>query len=266
MIGTYQIASHAAACTFYLFLSFVPITALLCTILSCLLLTKEQLIEFAMYFVPDYLIGLCLNIIRDVFHANIGVISVSGMVAVWSASRAFVILSRGMDQIYNCTASHPNGRLFMRLRAAFYTIAFIAVVILSIVILVFGRKMLDLLVQMIPEAEPLAKYIDVLRIPTMFAVLVVIFSLFYKFVPFGRRKFALQFPGAVCSALGWILFSAGFSVYLSHTGFLGTYGSIGTVVIALFWGYYCIRILLFGALINHVLPQRKNTGVRRKLS
>jgi membrane protein len=88
-------------------------------------------------------------------------------------------------------------------------------------------------------------------------VLVII----YKFVPGHKQKIINQIPGAVIATLGWFIISTIFSVYLNaFKGFSVMYGSLTTIALAMMWIYFCMYIILIGALINNFSARnmRKN--------
>ena len=58
-------------------------------------------------------------------------------------------------------------------------------------------------------------------------------------------------PGSVFAAIGWLLLTIGFGIYVAHFGnYNATYGSLGAVVVLLTWLYLSCYILVFGAEIN----------------
>jgi hypothetical protein len=70
------------------------------------------------------------------------------------------------------------------------------------------------------------------------------------------QPFKFLTPGAVIAVVTWILASLGFSFYVAHFGNYGaTYGSLGGIVILLFYFFISAAVLLFGAEINAtILP------------
>ena len=86
-----------------------------------------------------------------------------------------------------------------------------------------------------------------------FLVLFFFFWGIYTFVPEKRLKAAKQIPGALFSALAWMVFSLGFSIYFNRIGGRGysyMYGSLAAIVILLLWLYFCMCILFMGAELN----------------
>ena len=60
--------------------------------------------------------------------------------------------------------------------------------------------------------------------------------------------------GAAFSAVGWMILSWIFSVYLDiFKGFSSMYGSLTTIVLIMLWLYFCMYILLLGGEVNMIL-------------
>ncbi len=64
-------------------------------------------------------------------------------------------------------------------------------------------------------------------------------------------------PGSTLTALGWLVLSLGFDLYISHFGhYNATYGSLGAMVAVLTWLYLSSYVLLLGAELNSALDLR----------
>ena len=58
-------------------------------------------------------------------------------------------------------------------------------------------------------------------------------------------------PGAVFSAVGWVLFSFFYSLYVTDfPNAASLYGSLAAVCLLMLWVYFCLLILLLGAELN----------------
>ena len=76
----------------------------------------------------------------------------------------------------------------------------------------------------------------------------------YKFLPNHIVQLKVQLMGAAFSAVGWMIVSWIFSVYLDiFKGFSSMYGSLTTIVLIMLWLYFCMYILLFGGDVNVIL-------------
>ena len=60
-----------------------------------------------------------------------------------------------------------------------------------------------------------------------------------------------QLPGAVFAAIGWMVVSWVFSVYVDvFEGFSTMYGSLTTIVLIMLWMYFCMYCILIGGEFN----------------
>ena len=87
-----------------------------------------------------------------------------------------------------------------------------------------------------------------------FLALLVLFplALLYRFGPCRRNaKWRWVSVGSLFAMTVWLVASAGFSFYVSHFAHYDkTYGSLGAVIVFLFWFYISFYIILLGAEIN----------------
>ena len=84
-------------------------------------------------------------------------------------------------------------------------------------------------------------------------------SIVYYAGPNIHQRFRFITPGAVLAVVIWIAASVAFGVYVQNFGnYDATYGSIGAVVILLFYFYLSAAVLLFGAEVNAVIRNHRN--------
>ncbi|WP_106407383.1 YihY/virulence factor BrkB family protein [Sphingomonas jatrophae] len=80
----------------------------------------------------------------------------------------------------------------------------------------------------------------------------------YRFAP-DRQAARWQWltPGSIFSALGWLVLTLGFGLYVANFGnYDATYGSLGAVVVLLTWLYLSSYVLLLGAELNAELEHQ----------
>jgi len=80
------------------------------------------------------------------------------------------------------------------------------------------------------------------------------FALLYRFAPNRSLPFRYIAPGALFAALAFEGLKAGFTFYLESLGNYSVYGSLGSVIVLLFWVYLTANILIFGGEISAELP------------
>ena len=77
----------------------------------------------------------------------------------------------------------------------------------------------------------------------------------YRFAPnVQEQKWKRLLPGSIIAALTWLAVSVLFTLYVRHFGDFGVlYGSLGTLIILMFWFYLSGIAILVGGEINAIL-------------
>ncbi len=255
-IGAHQLGVYAASGAFFMFLSLVPVTALACSILPYTPLTERMVLEYLSAVIPESMHQLIARIVRDVYGSSIAALSLSALLTLWSASKAFLGLMRGLNAIYD--AQMPKNYLRVRARSGLSILMLLLITVVSLALIVFERRLAAMLTAWRPEMSALFDFFLNLRFVVVVLLLTLIFMLMYKWMPSKKVRLAGQFPGALAAALLWMLLSWIFSVYFRSFGSYGTYGSLTTIVIAMMWMFYCMYIILLGAYVNtHLLQPRR---------
>ena len=265
-IGARKIWTYAAAGTFYLFLSIVPIIALLGSILPYTPLTQEAILGIIDGAVPPTVYSLLEELIGHIYDSSVTTLSISAVLSVWSASLSILALMRGMDAAYDLKR-RENAILF-RLRACFFMVVMLASVLVTLCAIVYGQKILALIQSTLHESwavNLLFGFLQVARYLVMLLLLFTVFICFYKWMPTGKRKLSRQWYGALFTTVAWLVFSSVFSVYVNISNKYGIYGVLGTVIVAMLWMYYCLFFLLVGGYINRYVDIRRLERQEREL-
>ncbi len=246
-----NISAFAASTAFFLFVSLIPILILLCAIIPYTTLTKANLMTFMTEITPDMVDSLVISIIEDVYAKSAGVISVAAVTLLWSASKGMLALIRGLNEIND--VEENRNYVAVRMIAAFYTVILLAVVLLSLIVMVFGNALVSGLIRNIPQTEHFFDFMLHFRLLFSMLVMTAGFSMMYAYIPNKKLKMIYQIPGAVFSAVLWNVFSWAFSIYVGRINDFSTYGNLATIVIIMLWMYMCIYIILIGAYLNRYL-------------
>lgn len=244
-----HVGAYAAQAAYFIILSFIPFILLLLTLIQYTSLTKSDLYTVAQEILPSTLDGFVIGIIDEVYNRGALAISLSAVTAIWSAGKAFFALMRGMNSIYD--VEEQRNYIQLRLWAALYTVIFVVVIVLTLVLLVFGNSIEKMLIKHIPLLGVIMGSIIGLKNVIMLIAIAGFFVILYRFVPNRKAPLLSQVPGAVFTSVSWFLFSTGFSIYMDlTTGFSNMYGSLTTVILLMLWLYFCMYLMLIGAEIN----------------
>lgn len=244
-----HVGAYAAQTAYFIMLSFFPFIILLVTLIRYTSITPADVYEAARAIFPASMDSFILSLINEVYSKTAVTVSVSAIVAAWSAGKGFLALMRGMNTIYN--VEERRNYIILRLRSALYTVVFVIAIILSLVVLVFGNSIHEAAVEHMPFLAVVTGMIVRLKGIVGVCFLTVVFMLLYRFVPNRRARLLSQAPGALFSSVCWYLFSIGFSIYVEYSpGISNMYGSLTTIVLVMLWLYFCLYIILLGAEIN----------------
>ena len=243
-----QIPVYAANACYFLAIAMFPALLLILASLRYTALSATDLIRLLEGILPSALMGAAESLIVSTYYnSSAGVLGISAVAALWSASRGIHGLLTGLNRIYG--VREDRGWLRTRLLSVGYTFVFLLLVIVTLVFQVFGESL---------AGRFLGELID-WRSAWLLVAQILIFGLLYMVLPNRQNRFPGSLPGAVLAAVGWQLFSHGFSLYVERMmdRYTNIYGSVYTVAIGLLWIYCCMCILLFGGLLNRIL-QNKN--------
>lgn len=245
--------TYASSAAFYIFLSLVPMLVVICTIIPYTPLTQESLLEFILEIFPTKVENIVIDIIDDVYERSAGVLSAAILVTLWSAGKGILALRRGLNAV-NDVEEHRN-YFVMRLISSFYTLIFLVVIMVSMIILVFGNVLVEMLLTQVPELQSLFSVLLNFRFLFVWIVLTLIFSAFYAYLPDKKQSLISQLSGAALGAAMWSVFSWGFSLYVSVGKPYNIYGSLSIIVLTMMWLYICMYIVFIGAYINQYLAE-----------
>jgi membrane protein len=253
-IGTRRIWTFAAASTFYLFLAIIPIVTLTCSLLPYTPLTQETLLRIMDDVLPNSFYQIVSGVVEDVYAGSAATLSIAAVASVWTASLSVLSLMRGLDSVYH--VKRKTNFIVFRLTAYFFMVIMLASILVTLCAIVYGQNILDLIRSRLTESwavNILFAQLKYGRYIVITVFLFVVFEIFYKWMPAGRRKLAKQWRGALFTTISWMVFSAVFSFYVSFSDRYGIYGLLGTIIVAMLWVYYCMFFLLLGGYINNYL-------------
>ena len=173
---------------------------------------------------------------------------VGGFMLLLGATTVFAELKSDLDRIWKHTATKASGVWgFLRTRLLSFgmvmTIAFLLLVslVVSAAVSAAGKAWFG-------GFEAL---LHVIEFVMSVGVMTVLFAMIYKLLPAARIAWGDVWVGAfVTSVLFWIgKFAIG--LYLGKSDVVSSFGSAGTLVLAILWVYYSAQIFFLGAEFTH---------------
>lgn len=252
-----SIPIHAASTGFFVILSIFPGLLLLLSLLRYAKLDIHALVALLEGVFPQALLPEMERLILNTYQSTSGaVVSASAIIALWSASRGLHGLLKGLNAVYAVTEN--RGYFYTRLISVSYTFAFLLVLLLTLLLHVFGTKLLLLLEN---ASSPFLRFLtDVIDLRFFLLVFLQagLFTAMFMVLPNRKNSLSDSLPGALFSAIGWLVFSQLYSLYVDYfPSYSGIYGPIYGIALSMLWLYCCICIVFYGGALNFLLMQRE---------
>lgn len=248
-----RIPIHAANTGYFLILSLFPALVLILGILSYTTLDVHNLLGFLEGLIPAALLPEAEFLILNTYeNTTKTVVGISAVTALWSASRGIYGLIQGLNAIYRVPEN--RGYFQVRLISMAYMFLFLLVLILTLVLHVFGTRLLQFLSESsLPFFRFLTGIVD-LRFFLLVFLQTALFTAMFMALPNHKNSLGDSLPGASLASIGWLIFSHLFSVYVEHSPAYGNvYGSVYVLALSMLWLYCCISIVFYGGVLNRIL-------------
>ncbi|OKL36155.1 ribonuclease [Domibacillus mangrovi] len=246
-----------AQMAYFFLLSIFPLMIFMVTLLGYLPLDPNEIFNIIKDFAPSDSLSMVQDTIQEVTSSqNSGLLSFGFLGTIWSASNAMNAVVKGLNHAYDVKET----RAFYHARglSILLTFAFIFVIAVMLILLVFGQKIGEFAFEFLGMGEQFIVIWTWIRFLLPPIVLFFVFVGLYYMAPNLKVKYVTVFPGAVFAVLGWIIVSLGFSFYVNNFGnYSATYGSIGGVIILMIWLYLSAMIILIGGEINALRNDQK---------
>ena len=257
----------AAAISYYALFSLFPLTLLGVSIFGIVLRApgvQERVLNAIIAFLPIHDQSIA-DSLRNVAKLGPTLTAVSAFGSLWAAGA----LSGAVRSALNVVFEVDHDRPFLRAAAIDY-------LLLPIIALPLIGGIAVTAAWRFTQAQVAARFsfadnaltrlgweAGALAIP--FALSFLAFMLTYKVLPNRYLRFRYLWPGALLATLGFEALKAGFGWYLERfANFDVVYGSLGSVIVLLFWIYLTATIVLFGAEVAaevpHVLHEEPRHG------
>ena len=246
-----EMTVYAAQASFFTIIAAFPFIMLLMAMIQLIpTITKSNLLQVITSLVPANLKSLVFGVVENIYtNSPATVLSVTAIAAIWSASRGMLSIERGLNRVFG--KQKKRNYVVTRMICAGYTIIFMLICILTLVLLVLGSSIQGFVEHHFPVVAEITHYVISVR-TVLLLILTIFFTFLYTYVPEKKQHFKKQLPGAIFSTLGWIAFSFAFSIYFNNfSNFSVMYGSLTAIVLLMLWLYVCICILFLGAEINY---------------
>jgi membrane protein len=256
--------NRAAVVAYYAMLSLVPFLSLtLAVAVGARTGVAAELESLSQRLMPPE----AHSIVSDQIHKlqadrPVGLISLSIVILLWSASSLFVAVMDTTNASYGVRDDRPWWK--RRLIAIVLTMVETVLLVVALVCIAVGPEVLALL-NLGGAAHAAAIVVQWLIVVV---ALLAAFAMAYYFGPHVEQEWEWITPGSALGVLALIVASLGFRLYLHFSpSYSETYGALAGVVLMLLWLYLAALALLVGAEINcvieHAAPHGRAPGQKQ---
>ena len=249
-----SLSVYAASACYYVVLSLVPAGLLLFSLLS-LLPDGEAYDRIIRSLLPDYLTKAVKPLEQIRSHTPIGLLSVSGFVAIWSASKSVLTVRNGLNAVMEQTEHEGFLRKRLRAMASLLLLFLFFLFILSATIL---SERITVSLQESGIILPSGLYqIIKYRYVYSYIILCLVFGSIYRLLPQTKLRLSYCFLGGTLSSAGCLLFSAGYSIYVNQiSSYDQMYDMLGVTVLGMIWIRVCFSVILYAGRLIFLLQYR----------
>lgn len=244
-----SITLYSAQTAYFVVVSLIPFAAVLVPLLTLLIpdSTVELLTE-AIHILPGTLGDIAERVLMHLFKIpDSQILVLYIIISLWAASKGIMSLQNGLHGIYHVKVT--ENYFIRRFRCVGYTFILLLLILFCLAFLILGNTLEQLLYQYIPFLNPFAQFIFAFRTLIGIVFFVFVCTAGYKYL--AGSSFQDSLPGVILTTIGWMVFTYGFSVYVTYISkYITFYGSLGALLLLFLWLYFCLLILMVGAEFN----------------
>jgi membrane protein len=257
-----DVPSLGAQLTYYLILAFFPFLIFLVSIIGLANISSEDMIREFTRVLPSDSGTTVRSIISEITLSSNGTLLSFGMLAtIWAASNGVNAIIKGLNKAYD----EVENRSFWKVRGLSVLATFVLalVIIISMLMLVFGKGIGEYLFQWMNYPDGFLFIWSIVKLAIPIVALFVVFMLLYRVTPNRKLTWRGVVPGSIFTTIGWIVSSLLFSFYVNEFGnYTKTYGSLGGIIVLLIWLYLSSIIIILGGEINATLAFGKEGKIK----
>ena len=154
----------------------------------------------------------------------------------------------------------PAKPVFYTIRQLVFTVVFLVFIVFLFLLALLGRRFvttvtawlgINQVLQIPPILLNLWQY---LRFALLAVIMFAVVGLLYAVAQDRKNRVRTILPGVVLAMAAWLVVSIGFSVYVENVAdYSVIYGTLGAVIVLLFWLYLTSFVLIFDAEFNAAL-------------
>jgi membrane protein len=250
-----QVSNAAGALAFYTMLALLPAAIFGLSLLPYLGIPHlQQAITDLLYqLMPRAAADLFTQTVqRMLSQRNTRLLSFSLAFAIWSGSSGLRALMQQLNVVHGVSERRPFWKT--RAIAAGLMLLWFGLLVVTLGVVIFGGVVQHWAASVIGWSPALRLLFSTVRWLLIGFALLTGFAVIYRLAPDVDRPFRWFAAGNFFAALGLVLASFGFKIYVSNFGqYELTYGGLGAAISLLLWLFIGGLVILIGAEINDLI-------------
>lgn len=251
----HDVARVSGQLAYFILLSIFPFLIFFNALIASFDISTSQIISFLRPAFPEQIVSLINDYVMHISqNQSASLLSIGIIVMIFSASKSMRSLSYSINTAYEI--EDRKGFFKDIFLSMLYIVAAGVILVMVVLFVTLSDRFLTEIIQVATLPAPISKAIAFGRWVIMIAILFLILSIMYKTVPNRKVRIKQTIPGTALAVLGFLVLTSGFSLYVNY--FLKNsifYGTIGAVILLMFWIYFASVILVMGAELNHIVEQ-----------
>ena len=264
-----NITAIAGQCAFFLILTFFPLAMFSISVLQNFNISVDTFENILDEVINEKASEYVSEIIVSVSENSSGISVITLIVTLWTSAQGIHIITNGLNRIHG--TYEDRSWVLLRLKSVLLTVLFLAIIILTVLIIILGSSLNSFLIPYISCLPDIVGIIYKLRYPIFYIYLSFLFALLYSRAPniekplrneYGIRS---QLPGAFLCSTTWLILSFAISVYVDNFNGFSIYGDLTRLAVLMMWIYLCLICFMLGAEINVIYHKEiMNFSFRKK--
>ncbi|WP_446897897.1 YihY/virulence factor BrkB family protein [Clostridium sp. LBM24168] len=252
-----DIMALSSQLAYSLIFSFFPFLIFIISLMGYIPLESGDVLTMLNGILPSDILKLIDDTVISIVNTkNSRILFLSMIFTIWTASSGFQAVIRGLNMAYGLEENRSIFKLYIV--SILCTLGFIVIILISIILLVFGRILGEFLAYRLQLSREFNFLWNIVRYIVMLLSISLIFAAVYKYTPNIKLRWNEIISGTCVSTISLALISICFAFYVNNfSSYSVLYGSIGAVIALLTWLFILSNIIIIGGEINAIVYRKR---------
>ncbi|AYW51102.1 YihY/virulence factor BrkB family protein [Tetragenococcus halophilus] len=252
-----EFTTYSIVVAYYLLLSLFPLLITVGNILPFLSIDPSFVLPYIQEIMPSTIYQFLGPAIKDLLtQSSGGLLSISAITTIWSASKSINALQKAMNK--SLGVEQRTG-IVARILSVLVLILFLFAMVALSLIIGAGQVLLDAIQPIFAIPDSFVNIFQTVKWPLTFVALFLLMAIIYWMIPNVKMKLRSVLPGAIFATIGWLLLSQVFGLYARYFATtVSGYQIIGSFVVLMLWLNFAAMIIILGSVLNASMEEFYN--------